>query len=77
MKPHFENGIKIGSRWRKPFLKILKNGDFSNFFSGLDRFCKNCSGDHIHAPNFENWVYFFPQGTKLSAENVFRANSYG
>ena len=42
----------------------------------LDQFCKNGSGDHIHAPNFENWVYFFPQGTKLSAENVFRATSY-
>ena len=40
-------------------------------------FHKNSSGDHIHAPIFKNRVSFFPQGTKLSAEMVFRANSYG
>ena len=41
------------------------------FSEVLDRFCKNGSGDHIHAPNFENRASFFPQGTKLSAQNVF------
>ena len=42
----------------------------------LDWDCKNDSGVHIHAPNFKNCVYFLPQGTSLSAENVFRANKY-
>ena len=37
----------------------------------LDGFCKNGSGDHIHGPNFENRASFFPQGTKLSVQNVF------
>ena len=37
----------------------------------LEGFCENGSSDHIHAPNFENRVSFFPQGTKLSAQNVF------
>ena len=37
---------------------------------------KNGSGDHIHSPKFENRVSFFPQGTKLSAEMIFRAKSY-
>ena len=47
------------------------------FNSILYTFCKNGSSDHIHTPNFENRVYFFPQGTKLSAENVFSAIKYG
>ena len=30
----------------------------------------------VHASTFKNRVSFFPQGTKLFAEIVFRANKY-
>ena len=42
----------------------------------FDRFCKNGFGDHIHAPTFENRVSFFPHGSILTTENVFRANKH-
>ena len=58
-------------KYRRTYLAFCK---FSVILHGV---CKNGSGDHIHAPNFENRVYFFPQGTKLSAENVFSAIKYG
>ena len=41
----------------------------------LHTFYQDCFGDHIHASNFENRGSFFPQGTKLSAEIVFRTNT--
>jgi hypothetical protein len=40
----------------------------------LDTIYKNGSVDHIHAPTYKNRVSFFPQGPKLSAENVFRVD---
>ena len=67
-------------KWGVTFL-YLKNWrsyltfcEFSPIWYG---FCKNSSGDHIHAPNFKNRVSFFQKQTKLSTEIVFRANSYG
>ena len=50
---------------------------FCKFQSILHGFCKNGSGDHIHASIFKNRVSFFPLGTILPAQNVFRANNYG
>ena len=35
MIPHFENGIKIGSRWHKPFLNLMWNGDFRLFWHAI------------------------------------------
>ena len=73
---HFENGIKIGSRWCNPFSDPMKNGEFKIFGFILLVFYQNYSGDHIHAPIFSNRVSFFQQESILSADYVFRAKSY-
>ena len=77
---HLDSIFMPFPKWGLRFLYLKNWRSYKakcKFNSILYTFCKNGSGDHIHAPNFENRVYFFPQGTKLSAENVFRANSYG
>ena len=33
--PHFENGMKIGSRWYKPFVNPIRNGDFTIFWHAI------------------------------------------
>ena len=68
------------SKWGFTFLYLKNWRSYEakcKFLPILYRFCKNGSGDHIHASIFENRVTFFPQGTKLSAEIVFRANNQG
>ena len=68
------------SKWGFSFLYLKNWRSYEakcKFQPILYRFCKNGSGDHMHAPNFENRVPFFPQGPKLNAQNVFGANYYG
>ena len=67
------------SKWGITFLYLKNWRSYlakCKFQPILYRFCKNSSGDHIHAPNFENRVSFFPQGPILIAQNVFRANNH-
>ena len=68
------------SKWCMTFLYLKNWRSYKakcKFSPILHRFCKNGIADHIHAPTLKNRVNFFPQGTILSAENVFRATRYG